>query len=193
MRIVAGKWGSRELDHPDASITRPMPDRVKQAIFDMLGVRFECPGQLPAIRVGDFFAGSGSLGLEALSRGASECWFFERHREAMQVLQNNITMLGAEGPATIGPGDAWRCHLPDSVVAPFQLIFLDPPYRDAMDATTGGSVLKLMRRISPFAVPAAYLVLHHPGDVEYNNAAAGDWTAVTSRRFGTNGVTFFQR
>lgn len=193
MRIIAGKWGSRELDHPDASITRPMPDRVKQAIFDMLGVRFECPGQLPAIRVGDFFAGSGSLGLEALSRGAAHCWFFERHREPLQVLRNNITILSAEGESTVVPGDAWRCSLRNGVSAPFELIFLDPPYRDAMDPTPEGAVLNFLAKISPFAVPAAYLVLHHPGEVEYNAARAGDWDAVTSRRFGTNGVTFFQR
>lgn len=193
MRIIAGKWGSRELDHPEASITRPMPDRVKQAIFDMLGVRFECPGELPALRVGDFFAGSGSLGLEALSRGAEHCCFFERHREALQVLRNNITMLGADEPATVVSGDAWRYDPREGVVAPFQLIFLDPPYRDAMDATADGSVLKFLSRVSPFVAPAAYLVLHHPSQVEYSTSRAGDWTVVTSRRFGTNGVTFFQR
>lgn len=193
MRVIAGKWGSRELDQPAPSITRPMPDRVKQAIFDMLGVRFECPGELPAIHVGDFFAGSGSLGLEALSRGAAHCWFFERHREALEVLRNNIHSFDAASSSTIVAGDAWHCEFGASSRQPFDLIFLDPPYRDAGDVTVEGPVKKFLLNVAAWAVPAAYLVLHHPGELEYADANAGDWTPVTSRRFGTNGVTFFQR
>ena len=193
MRIIAGKWGSRELEHPDASITRPMPDRVKQAMFDMLGVRFECPGELPSIRVGDFFAGSGSLGLEALSRGAKHCWFFERHREALDVLRNNITTLDAVPVSTIVPGDAWRCNFGPEPLQTWNLVFLDPPYRDALDATENGLVRRFMFRISSRSAPSAMLVLHHPVEVDYAGGGTGDWTVVTSRRFGTNGVTFFQR
>lgn len=193
MRIIGGQWGSRELDHPAASVTRPMPDRVKQAIFDMLGVRFESPGALPPIQVCDFFAGSGSLGLEALSRGAAHCWFHERHRVALAVLRNNVSMLNAEGVATVVPGDAWRCNLREDVGQSFQLAFLDPPYRDAMDSSVDGPVLRFLARLSPFAAPSAYLVLHHPTDVEYSAASSGDWSAVASRRFGTNGVTLFSR
>lgn len=193
MRIIGGQWGSRELDQPPAHTTRPMPDRVKQAIFDMLGVRFECPGEIPPILVGDFFSGSGSLGLEALSRGAKHCWFHEQDRSVLDVLRNNITALGALSGATVVPGDAWRIKHRGDEHSPYQLIFLDPPYRDAMDATENGAVFRFLDRIAPFAAPASFLVLHHPAEIEYHSPPSGVWNAVVSRRFGTNGITFFQR
>jgi len=193
MRIIGGQWGSRELDHPPASVTRPMPDRVKQAVFDMLGVRFECPGQIPPIAVGDFFSGSGSLGLEALSRGAKHCWFHERDRAALQVLRNNIALVGALDAATVVPGDAWRPQTHGDERPPYGLVFLDPPYRDAMDAAETGAVLRLLDTLSCVVAPCAYLVLHHPAEIEYHSPDHGDWRTVISRRFGTNGITIFQR
>ena len=69
-----------------------MPDRLKEAIFAMLGDYYDCPGELPELHVADVFAGSGSLGLEALSRGASTCYFFERDRKALEMLKINLRM-----------------------------------------------------------------------------------------------------
>src|SRR3989304_6946937 len=95
MRIIGGQWRSRRLLRPETDSTRPMPDRVKQAIFDMLGSRYDDPGALPPLLVADVFAGGGSMGLEALSRGAAFCSFFERDRQALEALCSNIESLGA--------------------------------------------------------------------------------------------------
>lgn len=193
MRIIAGTWRSRSLIQPDPSITRPMPDRVKQAIFDMLGVRFDHLGGLPAIPVADVFAGSGSMGLEALSRGAAHCWFLERHPETLAVLRQNIETLSARNVSTLVVGDAWRCDFGASPPPPLELVFLDPPYRDALDSSDNGLVKRFIEKIAAACAPAAMLVLHHPVEIDYEGAVGGGWTPVATRRFGTNGVTFFQR
>ncbi len=129
MRIVAGAWRGRGLTAPAGDATRPTADRVRQALFDMLahspwapadGVR----GQI----VLDAFAGTGALGLEALSRGAASATFFERDRAALAALRHNVAVCrGAQ--AIVREVDAFR---PPPAAAPATLVFLDPPY--GMDA-----------------------------------------------------------
>ncbi|MCH7814456.1 MAG: RsmD family RNA methyltransferase [Planctomycetes bacterium] len=82
MRIIAGRWRSRRIAAPPSRTTRPFPDRIKEAVFDILGARWGSPGTVPPLWVADLFAGSGSLGLEAVSRGARGCVFVERDRAA---------------------------------------------------------------------------------------------------------------
>ena len=108
MRIIGGKWRSRRIHRPDSPATRPVPDRVKESIFNILGNHYDCLGSLPPIRVADVFAGGGSMGLEALSRGAAHCTFFERDRTALAVLRKNFTTLDVKKEATIIARDAWR-------------------------------------------------------------------------------------
>lgn len=167
-----------------------MPDRVKQAVFDMLGVHFDCPGALPGIRVADVFAGSGSLGLEALSRGAGECWFFEREREALAILEKNIALVAAEGSVRVLPGDAWRTAASSHRQKPFELIFLDPPYRDALDTTAQGRVPVFLGKLAEDSGVSCLVVLHHPAAVEFSPQAGDRWRVVERRTFGSNGVTF---
>src|SRR5688500_16667154 len=90
VRIIAGEFRGRRLLDPADQATRPITDRVKQSLFDVLS-----PG-LPGAHVWDVFAGTGSLGLEALSRGALACDFFERHHPAVERLKRNIATLGVE-------------------------------------------------------------------------------------------------
>ena len=78
MRIIGGKWRSRRLSFPRWGRTRPMPDRIRESIFDILASRFGLCGTLPSLKVADLFAGSGSMGWEAVSRGASGCDFIEK-------------------------------------------------------------------------------------------------------------------
>jgi 16S rRNA (guanine966-N2)-methyltransferase len=123
MRIVAGSWRGRALAAPKGEATRPTADRVRQALFDMLlhapwGGREAVVGAT----VLDGFAGTGALGLEALSRGATHAHFIERDRAALVALRANIAALGAA--ATVHAGDATR---PPPGVA-CGLVFLDPPY-----------------------------------------------------------------
>ena len=131
-----------------------MPDRVKQAIFDMLASRYASPGALPPLFVADVFAGGGSMGLEALSRGAAFCSFFERDRQALEALRGNIDSLGAGQESRVVAGDAWRASMTmptklvrEGILAPAALIFLDPPYRDCEDTSKRGAVRRFLERL----------------------------------------------
>jgi 16S rRNA (guanine966-N2)-methyltransferase len=126
MRIVAGAWRGRMLRAPDGQTTRPTSDRLRQALFDMLAhAPWAGHGVLDGARVLDAFAGTGALGLEALSRGAAEAVFMERDRAALAALSANIAACRAEQRARI-----LRCDVtaPQRAPAPCDVVFLDPPY-----------------------------------------------------------------
>jgi 16S rRNA (guanine966-N2)-methyltransferase len=130
MRIIAGAWRGRALVAPPGPATRPTADRVRQALFDMLlhapwGGREAIEGA----RVLDAFAGTGALGLEALSRGAAEACFMETDRAALAALRANIAACRAGDRAMVTPADATR---PPAAPAPCALVFLDPPYGQAL-------------------------------------------------------------
>lgn len=193
MRIIAGKWRSRQLKRPDTAVTRPMPDRIKEAIFNSLGARFGSPGALPALRVADLFAGSGSLGLEALSRGAACCCFVEDNVDALAALRLNVEALGAKSSASIAVRDAWAYGASDSDREPFDLIFLDPPYRETVDSSDDGRVAGFLRSLAGGETDRALVVLHHPATVSFDAPRTDGWTVADVRRFGTNGITLFSR
>src|SRR3954467_15650634 len=123
MRIISGQWRGRRLVAPAGNATRPTSDRVREALFSILGA-------LDGERVLDLFAGSGALGLEALSRGAASATFVERAPAALRVLRDNVADLGAS--AEVVAADA-RAHLRAARAqgAQYDLVFLDPPYRTA--------------------------------------------------------------
>lgn len=123
MRIVAGRYGGRRIAAPPGAGTRPTSDRVREALFSVLG-------DLTGLNVLDLFAGSGALGLEALSRGAAHATFVERDAAAVRVLRANLELLGAG--ADVHRADA-RAFLGNAsgTGEPYDLLFLDPPYRDA--------------------------------------------------------------
>ena len=124
MRIIAGQWRGRVLKAPVGITTRPSSDRAREALFSMLASRV---GSFEGLSVADLFAGTGALGLEALSRGAARCTFVEQDKPALDVLRANIAMLGgapavmadvrAQAVGTLGPSA--RAH---------DLLLLDPPY-----------------------------------------------------------------
>ena len=120
LRIIGGEWRSRKLRFADVAGLRPTPDRVRETLFNWLQT------QVPGARCLDLFAGSGALGLEALSRGAGEVVMVEKHSAAARVLRENITLLGAQN-AVLLHDDAFR-YLQRETVG-FDLIFLDPPFR----------------------------------------------------------------
>ena len=123
LRIVAGRWGGRRLVAPPGRETRPTSDRVREALFSILG-------PIDGERVLDLFAGSGALGLEALSRGAASATLVERAPGALRALRANVEALGA--PADVVAADA-RSFLRSAREqgAEYDLVFLDPPYRAA--------------------------------------------------------------
>ncbi|WP_447724944.1 16S rRNA (guanine(966)-N(2))-methyltransferase RsmD [Sphingomonas koreensis] len=127
MRIIAGQWRGRPLVAPKGDATRPTADRTREALFSMLASRV---GGFEDLAVADFFAGSGALGLEALSRGAASCLFVEQDRAALDALRANADKLGvradirATSVLALGPAPK-----------PMDLILMDPPY-----GTGAGSV-----------------------------------------------------
>ncbi|WP_428377377.1 16S rRNA (guanine(966)-N(2))-methyltransferase RsmD [Lichenicoccus sp.] len=133
MRIVAGIWRGRTLQAPRNSTTRPTADRVRQALFDMLA-HAPWAEPLEGCHVLDAFAGSGALGLEALSRGAERAVFLETDRSALAALRSNIASLGAAPCCTVFPRDATAPPHPPPDHVPCRLVFLDPPYGHDMVA-----------------------------------------------------------
>jgi 16S rRNA (guanine966-N2)-methyltransferase len=128
MRIVAGDWRGRRIAAPKGEGTRPTSDRVREALFSSLTVLLG-PG-LGGRSVLDPFAGSGALGLEALSRGAAHATFIEHERRAREALEDNAEALKAAARARIIAGDAFAVASHGPVPGgPFGLILLDPPYR----------------------------------------------------------------
>lgn len=122
MRIVAGEWRGRKLVAPKGDATRPTADRTRETLFSMLVSRL---GSFEGLRVADLFAGSGALGLEALSRGAASCLFVEQDAAALKAIRANIEMLGTRAHATVHAGSVTALG---PATAPYDLILLDPPY-----------------------------------------------------------------
>jgi 16S rRNA (guanine966-N2)-methyltransferase len=130
MRIVAGRHRGRRLAAPPGEATRPTADRVRQALFDML---WHAPwagrAAVEEARVLDAFAGTGALGLEALSRGAAHATFLETDRAALAALRANIAGCREQERCTVLPADATR---PPRATQPCDLVFLDPPYAEGL-------------------------------------------------------------
>ena len=126
MRIVAGQWRGRPLVAPKGDATRPTADRTRETLFSMLLSRI---GSFEGLTVGDFFAGSGALGFEALSRGAASCIFVEQDRAAIDAILANGDKLGLRpdirqsSVLSLGPAQK-----------PLDLIFMDPPYKSGAGA-----------------------------------------------------------
>ena len=126
MRVVGGKFRGRALASPDHAGLRPTADRVREAIFNILLHGIE-GFAIEGARVIDLFAGTGALGIEALSRGASYCLFFEEAAEARALIRTNVEAFGLTGSTKIFRRDATGLGAAGSL-EPFTLAFLDPPY-----------------------------------------------------------------
>ncbi len=124
MRIVGGAWGGRRLQAPPGGATRPTSDRVREALFSILGDRVD------GARVLDLFAGSGALGIEALSRGAAEAEFVESDPRAAAAIRGNLKTLDASGRVHARDALAWLGSAA-SGGRTFDLVFVDPPYSSA--------------------------------------------------------------
>jgi 16S rRNA (guanine966-N2)-methyltransferase len=123
MRIIAGQWRGRPLRAPEGDTTRPTADRVRETLFSMLASRL---GSFDELSVADLFAGSGALGLEALSRGAARCLFVEQDAAAVRALRANVAALGAEAVCDVRAGSVMALGLPKG--PPLDLLLIDPPY-----------------------------------------------------------------
>jgi 16S rRNA (guanine966-N2)-methyltransferase len=126
MRVIAGAYKGRRLQAPAGSETRPTSDRVREALFSILG-------DVSGDRVLDLYAGSGALGIEALSRGAAGAVFVERDRRAADAIRANLRTVG-HSSAKIHAGDALAWLARAHAEGPFDLVFADPPYSSATQA-----------------------------------------------------------
>jgi 16S rRNA (guanine966-N2)-methyltransferase len=134
MRIIAGQWRGRNLISPEGMATRPTGDRVRETLFSMLASRL---GSLEDLKIADLYAGSGALGLEALSRGAALACFVEQDRRARAAIEANVASLGAGGRARIMAGSVESVRPAQS----FDLIFADPPYEVGSGTAALGHIL----------------------------------------------------
>jgi 16S rRNA (guanine966-N2)-methyltransferase len=128
VRIIAGEWRRRLLQAPPGDATRPTADRTRETLFAMLTSRL---GSLEGLAVADLFAGSGALGLEALSRGAASCVFVEQDPAAIRALRANIAALRAQSQCDVRTASVMQLN-PAS--APLDVILLDPPYHSGAGA-----------------------------------------------------------
>ena len=169
MRVVAGELRGRRIEAPPGTDTRPTTDMVREAVFNALGSL----DLLHDAAVADLFAGTGALGIEAISRGAAHCTFIERDRTALRALKANIDHLGIEGRTRTMPGDALVLARGLNV----DIVFADPPYQFDQWAALLAAVS------APFVVAESGHAL----------APIDGWEITRSKRYGRSWLTFFER
>ena len=175
MRIVGGRLARRTLDAPKGDRTRPTTDRVREALFNLLGARLDLGGAA----VADLFAGSGALGLEAISRGAARATFVERHGPTLAVARRNAEALGVGDRATFVRADAVKT-LRRGSFGPFDLVLADPPY----DLPELPDLPALVR---PALAPGGVAAVEH--DARHAFEGAPGW--LLSRTYGGTVVSLF--
>ncbi len=181
MRIVGGEFRGRPLAAPSGRETRPTADRLRQTIFDILahGHRADV---LKGARVLDLFAGTGALGLEALSRGAAYALFVEEAVAARGAIRTNIEALGLTGRTRVFRRDATRLG-PAGTVAPFSLVFADPPYGKGLGERALAAALA-----GGWLVPGALVVLEEAASAEI--APVAGLAVIDRRRTGDTQIVF---
>ncbi|MDZ7675948.1 MAG: 16S rRNA (guanine(966)-N(2))-methyltransferase RsmD [Acidimicrobiales bacterium] len=174
MRVVAGTAGGRRLRSPEGETTRPTPDRVREAVFNMLVSQ----GVVEGARAADLFAGSGALGIEAISRGADHVWFVESDRHALDVIEDNLATLGFADRATVVRGDV-DSTVPGSLGDGLDLVVADPPY-----AFDGWS--ELLARLQIRLTRDAVVVAESGASIELGPG----WEKMRERTYGGTVITF---
>jgi 16S rRNA (guanine966-N2)-methyltransferase len=193
MRVIAGRLGGRRLRAPAGRVTRPTSDRVKEAVFAMLD-------DVAGLRVLDLFAGSGALGIEALSRGAGAAVFVERDAGAVKVLDANLAALGIAGAqAEVRCADALAAlRGAASRQETYDLVFIDPPYGRARPAPSASDLpsaerwgTELSARLPALLSPGARVVVESDrrAPLELPQSGAGELALERDRRYGDTSIT----
>jgi 16S rRNA (guanine966-N2)-methyltransferase len=180
MRVVAGTARGRRLRAPAGRDTRPTSDRVREAVFNSLGSL----GVVDGARVLDLFAGSGALGIEALSRGATHATFVERDDRAIEAIWSNLVTTGLADRAQVTANEvlSWLARRPGA--GPFDLALADPPYSfdrwdDLLDAAAG--------------LPVDVVVIESDRSVVPGDGPGGKWLVVREKSYGSTVVTIVRR
>jgi len=179
VRVIAGRWRGRPLAAPAGDTTRPTADRTREALFSMLASRL---GSFEGLAAADLFAGSGALGIEALSRGAASCLFVEQDRAALDTLRANLDRLDAGRAATVRAGSVLSLG---PAPAPLDLVTMDPPY-----GTGAGAVaLDKLARLN-WIGPATWVSLETARD---EAVAVAGYVAEAERVHGRARLTLLRR
>ena len=177
MRVIAGSAHGVTLAAPRDRATRPITDRVKETLFGILGERV-----LDA-RVLDLYAGSGAIGIEALSRGAASAVFVERARHAVATRRGNLSRTRVQGQAEVVAGDVVRWLASAHAEPRFELAFLDPPYEER-------DIVAPLERLVPLLAPGATVVVKHFWRTQVPPVEGlRPWR---ERRFGETALTFLE-
>lgn len=169
MRIIGGVARSRRLVGPPGQTTRPMTDRVREALFSSIAA------WIPDGVVLDLYAGSGSIGLEALSRGATDVTFVERDPTALATLNTNVAAIGLGGRVVAGDVD----HFLERTQGPVDVVFVDPPYAVALP-----SLLETMTKLSPLLADDGIAVVHRRSGEEAPESVS-DLVLIAERKYGS--------
>jgi 16S rRNA (guanine966-N2)-methyltransferase len=172
MRVIAGEFRSRRLKSIPGAATRPTPDRLRETLFDILASRIE------GTRFLDAYAGTGAVGIEALSRGAAHAWFLERNRAALSAIHENLASLALETRATVVTGPV----LLTLARYPADIVFLDPPYDQEREYVPA---LELLSEVRP-----AMSILQHPVRFALPDAQ-GSLERIRVVRQGDNALSFY--
>ena len=175
VRIIAGEFGGRVIDGSASDKTHPMSERIRNAMFNKLGT------DIQGVKVLDAFAGSGSLGLEALSRGASSVVFVDRDRIAQKIIEKNIFALKVERRSQLIKANvsSWM----NTTEERFDIIFTDPPYHDMQ--------LSTVTRLFGLLKPNGLMVLSYPGRGEMPTETGV--VVVDNRSYGNAALAFYQK
>jgi 16S rRNA (guanine966-N2)-methyltransferase len=177
LRIVAGRARGRRLKAPETSATRPVTDRVKEAVFSSIG------GWVEGADVADLYAGSGSFGLEALSRGAASAVFVETARKALDALRANVSSVGLGGEIVAMSVHDYLQHSQDR----FHLVFIDPPWD--METASLDRELEMVDRV---LAPRAEIVVSRRHD-DYPPRPPVAWRVVAEKRYGDTRVFRYEK
>ncbi|WP_298433084.1 16S rRNA (guanine(966)-N(2))-methyltransferase RsmD [Geobacter sp.] len=185
MRVISGTARGRRLSAPPGERLRPTADRVKEALFSILGSLL---GNFDGIRTLDIFAGTGSLGIEALSRGGCETVFVDNHRESAATVRKNLEALGFAGRGTVLVKDATAAiGTLEKAGRPFRLVLLDPPYRLGMTE-------RVLERLacSPLVTDETIITAETADDEEIGTEF-GPLRMFDRRVYGDTALSFFRK
>lgn len=175
LRVVAGDYRGRRLRVPEGCDVRPTADRVREALFSSLGAR------IPGASVVDVFAGTGALGLEALSRGADQVAFIDNGRRAVQAIRDNLESLGAAGHVV--QADALNPAVWSRLALPVDVVLADPPYGRGL----APRLLQVLADVEALA-PGGVVVVEHEAGMALDHPA---WSPQDRRRYGDTEVSVF--
>jgi 16S rRNA (guanine966-N2)-methyltransferase len=178
LRVISGTAGGLHLKSPKRHALRPTQDRIRQVIFSSLAEI------VPGARVLDLYAGTGSFGIEALSRGAASATFVEQDPEAVQCIRDNLLHCRFQGD--VRQSDALT-FLDQKPAILFDLIFADPPYDKTRGVLDGDP---LLQKIAPFLPEGGLFIWEH--FAERQMQSAGDWEIIRHRIYGETGLTFLR-